>query len=71
MKLPFLTEITENYRRQLVQEEKSPATVEKYLRDLRTFAAYLEKQGSLDLFPELLSTEKSEKSFCRIYWCPM
>ena len=31
-----------NYREHLLQEERAPGTVEKYLRDLRSFAAWLD-----------------------------
>ena len=36
------------YREYLQDEERSPATVEKYLRDVRAFAAYLGKDGRAD-----------------------
>ena len=31
-------EIIEAYRKYLISEEKAPATVEKYIRDIRAFA---------------------------------
>ena len=39
----FLSETkTEQFRQHLIQSEKSAATVEKYLRDVRAFSAYLD-----------------------------
>ena len=39
-------EIIEAYRKYLISEEKAPATVEKYIRDIRAFARWLgEKAG--------------------------
>ncbi len=41
MKERIITEsLLDGYRQALVQEEKSPATVEKYLRDVRAFAVF-------------------------------
>ena len=34
-------DLLDEFRQYLIQEEKNPATQEKYLRDVRAFAAYL------------------------------
>ena len=36
--------IIENFRHHLIEEEKSPATLEKYLRDVKAFWAWLQKK---------------------------
>ncbi|MBS4987138.1 MAG: tyrosine-type recombinase/integrase, partial [Hungatella hathewayi] len=41
-------EIVLGYQEYLQDEERSPATVEKYLRDIRTFAAYLGENRRAD-----------------------
>lgn len=40
-----MPENLEEYKQYLELEEKSPATIQKYLRDCRTFFAYLENRG--------------------------
>ena len=45
---PITKEVLEAYRGYLYDEERSRATVEKYLRDVRKFAAYLEEYGGGD-----------------------
>lgn len=37
--------ILEEYKRYLLDEERSQATVEKYIRDVRKFASYLKETG--------------------------
>lgn len=38
------SEMIENYRDYLIREEKSSRTIEKYIRDIRCFSAYLKKE---------------------------
>ena len=48
-------EIIQSFHQYLVQEEKSTATIEKYLRDVRTFSTYIGYRMSSDediLIPE-------------------
>ncbi|MBS5065640.1 MAG: tyrosine-type recombinase/integrase [Hungatella hathewayi] len=45
---PITKEVLEAYRGYLYDEERSRATVDKYLRDVRKFAAYLEEYGGGD-----------------------
>ena len=45
------------YRQQLISEEKSPLTVDKYLRDIRAFGRYA---GNRIVTKALVLTYKSE-----------
>ena len=49
--------LIEAYRQALIREEKSAATVEKYLRDVRAFFAFI---GSVPLTKELIMTYKRQ-----------
>ena len=49
--------LIETYRQALIREEKSAATVEKYLRDVRAFFAFI---GSVPLTKELIMTYKRQ-----------
>ncbi len=42
--MTITTGIIENFRHHLIEEEKSPATLEKYLRDVKVFCAWLSKR---------------------------
>ena len=48
-------EIIQSFHQYLVQEEKSTATIEKYLRDVRTFSTYI---GSKIVTKELVMDYK-------------
>lgn len=38
----------EQFRNSLIEEEKSNATIEKYMRDMRSFLTYTEEKGGID-----------------------
>ena len=70
-------EIIQSFHQYLVQEEKSTATIEKYLRDVRTFSTYIGYRMSSDediLIPEdqfdLMAPDRFFSSDSRLHaWC--
>ena len=68
MNTRFLTKtILENFSQYLVLEEKSTATVEKYLRDVRAFLAFA---GQRNVTKELVVSYKSELIEKGYTWSP-
>jgi len=68
MKGHFITnELIEEFKQFLITEEKSPATIEKYIRDVLAFAAYLAqrevtKQLTIDYKQKLISDGYAPRS---------